>query len=274
MRPLARDHHRATAPPERRADAATLRALRARIGAIEGRGSAPSSGDDPSAPPGLRRLLEAGPRAGSHEGGWLHELFAARPADLAAAMALLLGWLADDDRPVLWVTGKAADGLAYAPGLLGHGLDPGRLVLVRPRRARDLLWAMEEGLKSRALAAVVGEPGAAAPGFKESRRLALAAREHGCLCLLLLRDEAAMASAAWSRWRIAACRSGPALFVHEASGPARAEVRLLKHRGGLEPQTRTLEWQDAPHRFRVAAALADRPSPSRDDAAGGLAEAG
>src|SRR6516162_3517002 len=36
----------------------------------------------------------------------------------------------------------------YGPGLAAHGLDPERVVLVRTSRDAEILWAMEEGLRS------------------------------------------------------------------------------------------------------------------------------
>ena len=57
---------------------------------------------------------------------------------------------------VLWCL-KHGD--LYGPGLAEHGLDPARIVLVRAARDDDILWALEEGLHSPGIAAVIGEVG-------------------------------------------------------------------------------------------------------------------
>src|SRR6185437_7972363 len=57
-------------------------------------------------------------------------------------------------RPVLWCLPQPD---LHAPGLAQAGLAAERLLLVRAREEREILWVLEEGLRSRALAAVVGE---------------------------------------------------------------------------------------------------------------------
>jgi len=76
--------------------------------------------------------------------------------------------------PVLWCL-KRPD--LYGPGLIAHGLDPSRLVLVLAKRDDEILWAMEEGLRMPGLAAVVGEVGRLP--MVAGRRLQLAAERSG-----------------------------------------------------------------------------------------------
>lgn len=47
-------------------------------------------------------------------------------------------------------------GRLYVPGLAALGIEFRSLIIVEPARTADVLWALEEGLKSRALALVVG----------------------------------------------------------------------------------------------------------------------
>src|SRR5438477_672162 len=107
--------------------------------------------------------------------GALHEIMGAGAdeEDGAVAAAFAAGLLARLSRrhggPVLWCL--AGDDL-YAPGLAAHGLTPERLIVARCRDDADILWAMEEGLRCPALAAVLGEVGALAP--TAGRRLQLA----------------------------------------------------------------------------------------------------
>src|SRR4051812_9035575 len=112
--------------------------------------------------------------------------------------------------PVLWCL-KRPD--LYGPGLMAHGFDPTRLVLVCAKRDDELLWAIEEGLRSPGLAAVVGEIGRLP--MVAGRRLQLAAERSGVTAFLLPRwrnGAEAMAererpSAAVTRWRVAALPS-------------------------------------------------------------------
>lgn len=50
-------------------------------------------------------------------------------------------------------------GLPYGPGLLSFGLDPDALILVRVANMGELLWAIEEAIACRAVAAVVADIG-------------------------------------------------------------------------------------------------------------------
>jgi protein ImuA len=109
------------------------------------------------------------------------------------------GWIA-------WVT---QDADLYAPGLAAFGLDLRRLILVSTRRDAEVCWALEEALRSRSLAAVVGEVGVLA--LNTTRRLQLAAEQAGIPCFLLRRwrtqelaqRQRAQPIAAVTRWRIA-----------------------------------------------------------------------
>lgn len=171
------------------------------------------------------------------------------------SLALLARLLAGDRGRVLWV-GPRLD--LYGPGLADFGLDPGWFILARVRGERDALWALEEGLRCPALAAVVGEVGALKR--TASRRLQLAAEAGGVTCLLLRRPlrpsrDKAEPSAAVTRWRVAAAPSEgtPGLI-----GPSRWRAELLRCRGGI-PGAFIVEWNHATGDFALAAAVCDRP---------------
>jgi protein ImuA len=137
-------------------------------------------------------------------------------------------------------------------------------VLVRASRDAEILWAMEEGLRSPGIAAVVGEVGSL-PSVA-SRRLQLAAERSGITAFLLRRwrdggqaaRERALPNAAVTRWRIAALPSR-SLQNEPGVGRARWRVELLRCRGG-EPACWELEVPDATDPISLAAALADRPA--------------
>ena len=191
----------------------------------------------------------------------LHQVEGARDEwdDALAAgfcLALTAPLVAILDRPLLWVA-RQAD--LHGAGLAAMGLDPGRLILVQADGDREVLWAMEEGLRWRALAGVVGE--VAELARTAGRRLQLAAEAHGVTVFLLRRRRAPLRrpeppSVALTRWRVAPAPSGAAPLA-ALPGRPRWRVELLRCRGAA-PGNFLMEWDDASGRFALAAALRDR----------------
>ncbi|HEV8015269.1 MAG TPA: hypothetical protein VGP48_07030 [Stellaceae bacterium] len=170
-------------------------------------------------------------------------------------------------RPVLWCLQRAD---LHAPGLALAGLAAQRLLLVHAPDEREILWAMEEGLRSRALAAVVGEVEALA--LPASRRLQLAAEDSGVTGFVLHRSGGkAAASAAVTRWRIAAVPAAP-IAGEPGIGRPRWRVELLRCRGGMpaawEMEASDVQSGPAAGHGAVSAALADRPALRQIRAAG------
>ena len=83
---------------------------------------------------------------------------------------MLAGYLAG---PVLWVCPAWRKTRLNADGVLAH-FNPGRLLMVSPSREQDVLWSMEEALRSGAAALVVADL-AELPALVPVRRLHLAA---------------------------------------------------------------------------------------------------
>jgi len=162
---------------------------------------------------------------------------------------------------ILWCSPRSD---LYGPGLAAHGLDPGRVVLVRAPRDAEILGAMEEGLRAPGIVAVVGEVGSL-PAVA-SRRLQLAAERSGITAFLLRRwrdggqaaRERALPNATVTRWRIAALPSQPARGGPGVGRP-RWRVELLRCRGG-EPASWEMEVPDATDHVSLAAVLANRPA--------------
>ena len=201
--------------------------------------------------------------------------------DGAAACGFIAGLLARLRRgPVLWCL-KRPD--LYGPGLLAHGLDPARLVIVTAPRDEDILWAIEEGLRAPGLVAVIGEIGRLP--LVAGRRLQLAAERSGITAFLLRRwrnsEEAARErerpSAAVTRWRIAAlpAREVDDLRLRQLIGQPRWRVELLRCRGGAPAQwvveSGDVEVADATGHVRLSPELADRPAAAVDRKEGRLA---
>jgi hypothetical protein len=153
---------------------------------------------------------------------------------------------------VLWCatpTHLGEGGRLYAPALMRMGFDPGQFIFVTPPRAADVLWAMEEGLRSNALAAVVGQIDDV--DLTPARRLALAAAATYTPCLV---------AAVATRWRI-----GPLPCASRLSGQMhrgwRISIGLERCRArpvGSGSITFAGEWSDDTHCFSVVAGPADR----------------
>jgi protein ImuA len=246
-----------------------LEALRRRLEALERTGREPRG----VLPFGLQALDRTLPGQGLAL-GTLHEVagIGAEEEEGAVAAAFLAGILARlrPERPVLWCL--AGDDL-YAPGLAAAGLDPARLILARVRRPAELLWAMEEGLRSPGLAAVVGEVETLT--LPASRRLLLAAEASGVTGFALRRwRDGAMAArqrlmpnAAETRWRVAPLPGDVAAGLPGLGRP-RWRLELWRCRGGV-PASFILEGCDATGHVALAAALADRSAALRPVARAG-----
>lgn len=143
------------------------------------------------------------------------------------------------------------DAPPYAPAL-ARWFDPARLLMVTARREEDLFWAMEEGLRTPGIAAVVGETRAADP--TAGRRLSLAAEKNGVPALLLRSEPAPPQSVCTTRWRVSSAPS-PEVAGIEMLGAARWRVELRRNRFGTpsveEMPSWLLEWDDETHHLAV-----------------------
>ncbi|WP_051630611.1 ImuA family protein [Afifella pfennigii] len=221
-------------------------------------------------PAGLFHEGEAGKQAGVTSAG---ATFAGGAGDIAAATLFLAAILARLEGPVLWCL-SARD--LFAPSLASVGLCPDRVIHVETWHGRDVLAAMEEGLKHQGLAAVVGET--ARLGLTASRRLQLAAETSGVTGFVLCRpfrqgpaSAGTEPTAAVTRWQITPLPSSP-LAVTPFSGPfpgpfpdtserllagigpSRWRAALLRCRGA-DPALFVTEAADAAGRLGVSALL-------------------
>lgn len=166
-----------------------------------------------------------------------HSMMAAGAA--SGFVAGLLGRLmAERQKPVLWCR-RNHD--LYAPGLQRYGVSPERVLLAHPKNDTDMLWAMEEGLRSGAVAAVIGE--ADNPSHTAFRRLQLAAERNGIPGFLLRAGTAERAAGpVTTRWFVASAPSRPCSLDATWPGRPRFDVRLLRARG-VPPRQWIMEWQ-------------------------------
>ncbi len=147
----------------------------------------------------------------------------------------------------------------FPPGLAGVGLAPDRVIHVEAGEQKTVLLAMEEGLRQRGLAGVVGEV------FRlpmlASRRLALAAEAFGALALVLPREkgEERAPTAAATRWRVRPLPSPPGTpdLGRALWDRALWRLELLRCRGAATASW-VVEAPDATGRLDLAAVLPDR----------------
>jgi protein ImuA len=175
-------------------------------------------------------------------------------------------------RYLLWLVEDLAlveNGAPYGPGLDAAGIAPERLITVAAVRARDVLWAMEEALRCRAVGVVIGEMRPRGIDQVVTRRLALAAAAGGTLGLILRAAPDDAPSAAATRWIIGAAPFSPLSAGGEERrhglGPPRLAARLVRNRRG-HLGAWIVEWNSVEQRFElathsepVAGAVFDRP---------------
>jgi len=199
---------------------------------------------------GQRARAKRGPMTGSaREPGIQGDRLRTWPLDSGPGASRRPGmtvWIAED-------MALNESGAPYGPGLESFGLAPERLLTVAAAHTRDLLWTMEEALRCRAVAAVIGELRHGAIDSVAVRRLSLAAATSGALALLLRGSPPHDASTAATRWVVGAA-------PHDSFA-----VRLTRNRRGPLGSW-VLQWSDNDERFvlatpaqPVAAPAADRP---------------
>jgi protein ImuA len=242
-----------------------LAALKAKITALETGGQA----DSESLPFGDARIDACLPGGGLPLGRW-HELMgegmeietAAAPAAFAALMAAPLAARGQ----AVWVMRR--DDL-HAPGLLGLGFPPERLIQVCARDEAEALAVMEDALTTLGVSAVFGEVDAV--DLTAGRRLQLACERRGATGFVIRRRpyggngvrESAGSTAA-TRWRVTPEPSQPPAGEFGLGAP-RWRAVLERCRGGRTgswlfeaAQAYSLEIEDGTHPLRLVAQLGDR----------------
>jgi len=191
--------------------------------------------------------------------GHLHEVMEGGPTSEYAGLATLFaaGILARLSGPVLWCL-RGRD--LFAPALSRIGLHPDRLIFCETWKDSEVLPAMEEGLRCKGLAGVVGE--LVSLPLKASRRMQLAAADSGVTALALHRwytqsdkQRASEPNVAATRWRVSPHPSPHTGF--EGLPRQQWRVELLRVRGG-EPHEWTVEATNAAGYLALPAIPAER----------------
>ncbi|MFM7403587.1 MAG: recA-like protein [Erythrobacter sp.] len=189
-----------------------------------------------------RGLPEPRWRPGSPAQPFHSEIFASANEASGAGLALALARDAlvaagegegTNTRQVLWVQDRTAIRLGGRPCLAGLPTDlRHRLIHVAVAKPEDALFALEEGLKCRDLACVIGEIAGnpRALSFTASRRLSLTAERHGVRLWLVRLDAQPDLSSARMRWQVAAAPSPPPRWNPAAPGISTWRTELFRAR--------------------------------------------
>lgn len=184
--------------------------------------------------------------------GAIHEFISAKPEQAAANGGFISGILKNlmqHGGACLWISMHRT---LFPPSLKIFGVEPDQLIFIDLKRERDILWAMEEALKCKGLAAVVGELGGI--NFTQTRRLQLAAEQSRVTGFVLRSDSKKLsATACVARWSISHLPSELEDGMPGVGFP-RWNVELLKVRNG-NPGIWKVEWSEG--RFKPVTEMND-----------------
>lgn len=215
----------------------TIRQLREKIMAMEG---FTQTTGEPSISLGLGPIESVFP-SGRFPLGTMHEFISPNPADAASTNGFISGLLASlmcKGGFCLWVSNRRS---LFPPGLKRFGVEPERVIFIDLKREKDVLWAMEQGLKCSTLSAVVGE--LQEISFTESQRLQLAVEQSKVTGLLHRHNPKSQhALACTTRWRIFSLSSELPDGMPGVGFPT-WKVELLKVRNG-RPGEWKMEWKN------------------------------
>jgi hypothetical protein len=133
----------------------------------------------------------------------------------------------------------------YPLAAIARGIEPARLIVVHPGNKADHTWALDQALRSPAVATVVAWPESLDGKLdgRTFRRLQLAVEQGGGLGLLI-RPESVRSQPSWADVRLLI---KPLPSSSPYGRPRRMRVVLLRCRGGRSEQTVEVEVDDETH---------------------------
>ena len=170
--------------------------------------------------------------------GAIHEFMGATTEDIAATSGFIAGLLSrlmQQGSPCLWIGAMSV----FPCALPFFNVQPDKIIFLKIKQQKNILWAMEEALKCDRLAAVVGE--ISNLDLTQSRRLQLAVEQSSVTGLVIRQNKQFLTNTACiARWRITSMPSGLEEGLPGVGFP-RWNVELLKVRNG-KPGTWQVEW--------------------------------
>lgn len=169
----------------------------------------------------------------------VHEFISKSGEEVAATagfVTALLAGLMKGGKACIWIS---MGGKVFPPALKAFAVEPDQIIFVDLQREKDMLWAMEEALKCKGLAAVVAE--IREISFTASRRLQLAVEQSRVTGFLLRYQPRQLSTTACvSRWSIASLPSETKDGMPGLGFP-RWKIDLQKIRNG-KPGIWQMEW--------------------------------
>lgn len=197
---------------------------------------------------GLGFIKEAFPNA-SFPLGAIHEFFCSGAEDVSASGGFIAGIVSALMRKggvLLWISSAQT---IFPPALQSFGIEPDKVIFINLEKEKEVLWAMEEALKCKGIAAVIADTPEIS--FTASRRFQLAVEQSRVTGFIIRRNPRNLTTACVTRWKIT-----PLPTVSEDDLPGlgfpRWNVELLKVRNGT-PGIWQLEWAG---KFRYISQLA------------------
>lgn len=133
--------------------------------------------------------------------GVVHEFVSPGSEEAAATCGFITGLLSkmmSHKGFYLWASNKRK---VFPPALKLFGIDPASIIFINLQRDKDVLWVVEEALKSSALIAVIGE--LRELDFAQSRRLQLAVEKSSVTGFIhRIQPKAENTVACVTRWKI------------------------------------------------------------------------
>jgi protein ImuA len=172
--------------------------------------------------------------------GAVHEFISQETEDAAATIGFIAGitgQLMNNSGTTFWIGAKRT---IFPPALKIFGIRPQRIIFIELARPKECLWAIEEVLKCKSVAAVIGE--VSDLGFAESRRLQLAVENSNVTGFIhRFRPRSLNPVACVTRWMITQLPSEQ--IEIPGVGIPRWNIELSKVRNG-RPGTWQVEWLD------------------------------
>ena len=169
----------------------------------------------------------------------IHEFLTQSSEDIAATsgfISCLLSSLMSNGGISAWIGSSRK---IFPSALKFFNVEPDKIIFIDPKNPKELLWLIEETLKCKGLAAVVGE--VAELSFTVSRRLQLAAEQSRVTGFLFRNNlQKTNTNACTARWKIS---SNPSIIADDMPGigfPA-WNIELLKIRNG-KPGNWQMQW--------------------------------
>ncbi len=162
------------------------------------------------------------------------------------AVAFALMQAARQTGPVAWIA-PAHEATGLLPAGMARIVSPARIMLVRAPSETDLLWSVEEVLRSGAVGMVIASPSKPL-SLTAGRRLQLAAEAGRTLGLLLIR-EGAGSNAVETRWHCAPIWDERISTLQEWS--------LIRNKKGTSG-TWAVHWHDTSRSVRVVSTAGER----------------